>query len=103
MEKYRLKNLSHIIRRRRYNFEIYKKNLNSKYVFFPEERKEEFNTYHTFVVQVKKRNQLKSYLKKKGIDTTIHYPIPIHLQRAAKNLGYSKGTFPETESQAGKI
>ncbi len=100
---YRLKNLSHIIRRRRYNFEIYKKNLNSKYVFFPEERKEEFNTYHTFVVQVKKRNQLKSYLKKKGIDTTIHYPIPIHLQPAAKNLGYSKGTFPETESQAGKI
>ena len=55
------------------------------------------------MIQVKKRNQLKKYLLKKGITTSIHYPIPIHLQPAAKNLGYKKGDFPITESQSKKI
>ena len=35
--------------------------------------------------------------------TAIHYPVPIHLQKASKDLGYSKNDFPETESQSKKI
>ena len=99
---FKLKSLNKVIQQRRKNFEIYKKNLSDK-VFFPIEKKNEYNTYHTFVIQVKKRNQLKKYLLKKGITTSIHYPIPIHLQPAAKNLGYKKGDFPITENQSKKI
>ena len=61
---FKLKSLNKVILQRRKNFEIYKKNLSDK-VFFPAEKKKEYNTYHTFVIQVKKRNQLKKYLLKK--------------------------------------
>ena len=66
-------------------------------------KKEEFNTYHTFVIQVDKRDKLKNYLKKNGVDTAVHYPVPIHLQTASKFLGYKIGTFPETEKQSKRI
>ena len=84
---YRIKNLNKVISQRRKNFDLYKKFLNSKYVFFPLEKKIEFNTYHTFVIQIDKRNELKKFLLKNNIFTAIHYPIPIHLQPAAKTLG----------------
>jgi len=43
------------------------------------------------------------FLKKKGVETTVHYPIPIHLQPAARFLGYHKGSFPVTEKQSKEI
>ena len=64
---------------------------------------DEFNTYHTFVVQTKYRDELKEYLSKNEIDTAIHYPVPIHLQPAAKKLGYKVGDFPVTEKQSKEI
>ena len=54
-------------------------------------------------MQVDKRDKLKKYLQNNGISTTIHYPIPIHLQPAAKFLGYKKGSFPVAEKQAKRI
>ena len=100
---YRLSNLKQVISKRRKNVEFYKRYLNFDNVFIPHEKKYQFNTYHTFVVQVDRRNQLKEYLLKNRINTTIHYPIPIHLQPAAKFLGYKKGSFPITERQAERI
>ncbi len=100
---YRLKNLRNIIKIRRKNSKLYKKYLDKKNVFIPRDKNSEFNTYHTFVVQVKKRDKLKKFLKSKNINTAIHYPIPIHLQPAAKYLGYKKGNFKNTESQAKSI
>ena len=67
------------------------------------EKKYEFNTYHTFVIQTKKRNKLIKYLNSNGIGSAIHYPIPIHLQPAAKYLGYKKGDFPNAEKQSKRI
>ena len=67
------------------------------------ETKKEFNTYHTFVVQVSKRDKLKKYLKSKGIETSIHYPIPIHLQPALKKLKYRYSNLNKTEKQSKKI
>jgi len=100
---YRLKNLKNTILKRRENAEIYREMIKTKEVILPLETKEEFNTYHTFVIQVANRNKLKKYLKSHGIDTSIHYPIPIHLQPAAKKLGYKKGDFKMTEFQANRI
>ena len=56
----------------------------------------------TFVIQVDQRDSLKEYLMTQGIETAIHYPIPIHLQPAAKNLSYGEGSFPIAERQAKK-
>jgi dTDP-4-amino-4,6-dideoxygalactose transaminase len=100
---YRLKNLQKIIIQRRKNVELYDKYLDKKYVFLPNEKKHQYNSYHTFVIQVDKRDQLKKYLQKNNIMTAIHYPIPIHLQPAAKSLGYKKGSFKQAEAQAKRI
>ncbi len=100
---FRLKKLKKVIRIRRENVNLYLNNLNLNRIFFPFENKYEFNTYHTFVIQVDKRDELKKYLKKNGVDTAIHYPIPIHLQAASRKLGIKKGSLPETEKQAKRI
>ncbi len=100
---FRLKNLAKINNKRRINAKFYMNNLNKKFIFMPKEDSNEFNTYHTFVVQVANRDKLKKYLEKKGIETSIHYPIPIHLQPAAKKLGYKLGDFKVTETQSKKI
>jgi len=100
---YHLKKIDKVIKLRRANAFIYKKTLDKKNVFFPEDRPDYFDTFHTFVIQGKKRDKLKFYLKKKGIETSIHYPIPIHLQPASKRLKYKKGDFPMTEKQANEI
>ena len=99
----RIKELKKVILKRRKNAKLYQKHLKNLPIFIPEEQKYEFNTYHTFVIQAPKRDQLKKFLKKNGIDTSIHYPIPIHLQPASKKLGYKRGDFINTEKQAKKI
>ena len=101
--EYRLSRLSQVIEKRRKNADMYRELLNSSQIHIPEEREEEFNTYHTFVIQCDKRNELKRYLMKQGIETAIHYPVPIHLQPAASHLGYRKGDFPVTETQSERI
>jgi len=100
---FRLKNLKKLILQRRHNAELYMKLLDRKNVFFDNERFNQYNTYHLFVIQVKKRDQLKKYLEKNGVNTKIHYPVPIHLQEASIFLNYKKGDFPETEKQSKTI
>lgn len=100
---YRLLNLKNIIEKRRKNVNLYLKYLNLKKIDFPLEKDYEFNTYHTFVIQVNNRDNLKNYLNTRKIETAIHYPTPIHLQSASKFLNYKRGSFPETESQSKKI
>jgi dTDP-4-amino-4,6-dideoxygalactose transaminase len=100
---YRLTRLPSIIERRRINAAHYTRLLDPKVVFVPPERQHEYNTYHTFVVQVDHRDELQASLKDAGIGTAIHYPIPIHLQPAAAGLGYGKGDFPVCERQAESI
>ena len=100
---YKLKNLDKVISQRRKNALIYMKELDRKFVFFNDEKKVEFNTYHTFVIQVRFRNKLREYLLDKGIATSIHYPVPIHLQPASKYLGHKIGDFKTTEIQSQRI
>lgn len=59
--------------------------------------------FHNFVLQTPHRAALQAHLLQQGIETRIHYPIPIHLQRAAAALGYRKGDFPVAERQAETI
>ena len=100
---YRFMKLDDVIAKRRANAKYYFDNLNEKYIKLPIEKIHEYNTYHTFVIQIDKRDQLRQYLKENNIMTGIHYPVPIHLQPAASKLGYKKGDFPITEEQSDKI
>ncbi|CUT00216.1 DegT/DnrJ/EryC1/StrS family aminotransferase [Candidatus Kryptobacter tengchongensis] len=53
--------------------------------------------YHQYTIRTKHRDELAQFLKEKGIQTAVHYPIPLHLQRAFSNLGYKQGDFPISE------
>jgi dTDP-4-amino-4,6-dideoxygalactose transaminase len=59
--------------------------------------------YHLYVVCVQDREGLRKHLADANIDTGIHYPVPLHLQKAYKNLGYKQGDFPVTEKIASEI
>jgi len=59
--------------------------------------------YHTYIVQAERRNELHEFLIDVGVDTKIHYAIPVHLQKAAESLGYKKGSFPVVEELCNKI
>jgi dTDP-4-amino-4,6-dideoxygalactose transaminase len=59
--------------------------------------------YHLYVVRVADREALQAVLAEAGIGTGIHYPIPLHLQKAYQHLGYTKGAFPVTEQVASEI
>ncbi|MFM8947275.1 MAG: DegT/DnrJ/EryC1/StrS family aminotransferase [Acidimicrobiaceae bacterium] len=100
---FRLTRLAEIIKSRRANADLYRSLLNPEFVFVPDDDPRERNSYHTFVVQVDRREELIAHLLSCGIGTAIHYPIPIHLQPAAKFLGFGEGSFPVTENQANRI
>jgi dTDP-4-amino-4,6-dideoxygalactose transaminase len=59
--------------------------------------------YHLYVVRTEDREGLMAHLGKAGIGTGIHYPIPLHRQRAYESLGYKVGDFPVTEKVASQI
>ena len=75
----------------------------SGYITLPARKKGFKHVYHLYMFYAKKRDQLLSYLLKNGIDAKVHYPIPLHLQKAAHYLGYKKGDFPVTEAQCKAI
>ena len=59
--------------------------------------------YHLYVVQVENRETMQAELLKENIGTGIHYPVPLHLQKAYDNLGYGLGDFPLCEKAADRI
>jgi len=59
--------------------------------------------YHLFVAKCPKRNALASYLESLGIQTGLHYPVPLHLQKSLTFLGYKKGDFPVIENATNEI
>ena len=67
------------------------------FITLPPLRQNVKRVFHTYVVHAKDRDLLLDYLIGKGVDAKVHYPIPLHLQLAAKDLGYNRGDFPVCE------
>lgn len=61
------------------------------------------HVYHVYTVRTEDRDGLQSALTAEGIQTGIHYPIPVHLQPAYADLGYGPGTFPHAERAAKQV
>jgi dTDP-4-amino-4,6-dideoxygalactose transaminase len=73
------------------------------YVEVPEESAGEYCVFQTYVIKADHRNDLKKYLNDQGVEALIHYPVPIHMQPAAKYLGYSESDFPNTMKHVSQI
>jgi len=61
------------------------------------------SVYHLYVIRHSDREGMQAHLSAKGVGTAIHYPIPLHLQKAYRGLGYREGDFPVAESVAPEI
>ncbi len=61
------------------------------------------SVYHLYVIEVDRRDLLLSALHEHGVQALIHYPIPLHLQKAYEYLGYKQGDFPHAEAAAERI
>jgi dTDP-4-amino-4,6-dideoxygalactose transaminase len=61
------------------------------------------SVYHLYVILADDRDGLKKFLGDKGIATGLHYPLPLHLQKAYAHLGYKEGSFPVTEAVATRL
>jgi dTDP-4-amino-4,6-dideoxygalactose transaminase len=59
--------------------------------------------YHVYVIRIKDREGMMSHLKLAGIGTALHYPVPLHLQKAYASLNYRRGEFPVAELVAAEI
>ncbi len=100
----KLRYLQEWTQRRRENARYYQTKLAGiPQIQMPSEREREKCVYHTFVIQAKRRDELRQFLSDRGIGTAIHYPVPIHLSTAGKELGYAEGSFPVAEMQAHQI
>jgi dTDP-4-amino-4,6-dideoxygalactose transaminase len=59
--------------------------------------------YHLYVIRTSDRDGLAEYLKSQGVNTALHYPVPVHLQKCYREWGYGIGLFPATERVCGEI
>jgi len=73
------------------------------YADVPDENEGEYCVYQTYVIQVDRRDELRNYLIDNGVQALIHYPLPLHMQPAAKSLGYTEKDFPKTIELSSKI
>ena len=83
---------------RQQNAKLYLENIHNSKIILPYIDSAEDSIWHVFIIRTEQREALKKYLIGKGIETLIHYPIPIHLQEAYKELQYKAGDFPLAET-----
>jgi dTDP-4-amino-4,6-dideoxygalactose transaminase len=61
------------------------------------------HVFHQYVIRVRRRDQLKEFLRERGVGSEIYYPLALHQQPALKSLGYPAGAFPESERAAAEV
>ncbi len=100
-----LNSLAAVTEKRRHHAMLYDQGLRelADVVTVPPRREHVYQVFHTYIVQVKKRTELMQYLQEHGVETKIHYPIPIHLQKPCRQMGYKPGDFPVCERQTKQI
>jgi len=100
-----LKNLDAVTSKRIRNAKAYDSLLSAMNddVILPPRRPEMRQVFHTYIVQVREREKLIEHLNANGVETRIHYPIPIHLQEPCREMGLKSGDLLETEKQAERI
>lgn len=62
-----------------------------------------FHVYNQYTIRVQERDELRTFLKDKGVGTEVYYPLPMHLQNCYRDLGHQKGAFPASERAAEEV
>ncbi|HXX34196.1 MAG TPA: DegT/DnrJ/EryC1/StrS family aminotransferase [Thermodesulfobacteriota bacterium] len=99
----KLKYLDQWNEERRGKANLYTKMLSPSGPVCPSEKKGVRHVYHLYTIKTGKRDALQRFLKRRGIETLIHYPIPIPLEKAYREMGYRRGDFPLTDQWSRKI
>jgi dTDP-4-amino-4,6-dideoxygalactose transaminase len=99
----KLKHLESWTEARRARAATYARALQDTGVVVPVERPGVRHVYHVYVVRTPDRDGLRARLTEAGVQTGVHYPIPVHLQPAYRDLGYSVGDFPVSERAAREV
>ncbi|MDA1185438.1 MAG: DegT/DnrJ/EryC1/StrS family aminotransferase, partial [Acidobacteria bacterium] len=81
----------------------YERLLEGTVALTPVERPGVRHVYHVYAVRLRQRDAWRAHLLQQGIQTGVHYPVPVHLQPAYRDLGYTTGDFPVAESVAGEV
>lgn len=79
------------------NAKLYSEGLKDTDLVTPVTEKDGKHVYHLYILQSERREELCNFLKTKGIATGIYYPVPMHLQKVFKPLGYKEGDCPNAE------
>ena len=98
----KLKYLDRWNENRRQIAQLYHDNL-GKAVVKPVEKDYAYHIYHLYVIRCQQSEKLQNYLKENEIQTLIHYPVPVHLQKAYMDLNIKQGSLPITEQYASEI
>ncbi len=99
----KLKHLDQWNEERRRKAKLYTEMLSPSGVDCPSEKKDVRHVYHLYTIKTRKRDGLQAFLREKRIETLIHYPVPIPLEKAYLELGYRRGDFPLTYEWSRKI
>lgn len=101
----KLKYLATWNQKRRRATDYYNKRINAEIPLIktPVINKHARSVFHLYVIQTPRRDGLINHLSSRNIQTGIHYPKPLHLQKSLKKLGYKKGDFPVAEKLSNKI
>jgi dTDP-4-amino-4,6-dideoxygalactose transaminase len=99
----KLRHLDEWNRRRMQIAETFQRELSGLDIALPLTLENSTHVYHQYVIRSKRRDSLRSHLLDRSIETSIHYPVPPHLQPGYKDLGYASGDFPNSEAIAREI
>lgn len=99
----KLRHLEEWVARRRLLARFYDQRLAGSGIITPYEPDDAAHAYHLYVVRCSRRDELRSFLRAQGIASLIHYPVPVHLQPAYRDLGYEAGAFPAAEAAAREV
>jgi len=99
----KLRHLDEWNKRRREIARFYDENINNADFIKPIEMDYGKHIYHLYVIRINERDKLQSFLQQNGVETIIHYPIPIHQQVAYQDLGLKEGSLPIAEKYVSEI
>ncbi len=99
----KLKYLDRWTDQRREFARLYRERLAGSRARIPQDRPDCESVYHLFTPWVQNRNAVREELARRGVQTAVHYPVPVHLQKACSHLGYKAGSLPHTEKACAEV
>ena len=99
----KLKYLDRWTARRQELARLYRERLEGSDVRIPQDGARCESAYHLFTVWVQNRDTVREELARKGVQTAVHYSVPVHLQKAYSHLGYKAGLLPHTERACAEV